>query len=97
MPMAEKSNGLFERFIVSGDPGRSDYLELIKEIVARKQQEGIGWQKSLDDAYRLLQQEILENSGKPTQEISFGTSGWRGKLGKDIFVRSVGLAEKQLQ
>ena len=91
MSMTEKSNELFERFIVAGDPARSDYLALIKEIIARKQQQGTNWHKNLDDAYQLLLQEILENIGKPTQEISFGTSGWRGKLGKDIFVRSVGL------
>ena len=38
-----------------------------------------------------VRQEIQENNRKPTQLIAFGTSGWRGKLGKDIFCHSVAL------
>lgn len=91
MSIAEKSHQLFERFTVQGDHARSDYFGLIKELVARKQSEGDEWQQSLDEAYQLVLQEIEENSSKPTQTIAFGTSGWRGKLGKDIFCHSVAL------
>ncbi len=91
MPMTDNAQELFAKFIFSGDHSRSDYLGLIKTIVEKKQDEATTWQQVLDAAYQLLLKEILENSGKPTQEISFGTSGWRGKLGKDVFIRSVAL------
>lgn len=91
MSIAENSHQLFERFTVQGDHARSDYFALIKELVAKKQSEGEEWQQAIDAAYQLVRQEIEENSGNPTQTITFGTSGWRGKLGKDIFCRSVAL------
>jgi len=91
MSIAEMSPQLFARFTVNGDHARSDYFGLIKELVAKKQKDGEGWQQPLDAAYQLVRQEIEENRGKPTQAIAFGTSGWRGKLGKDIFCHSVAL------
>jgi phosphomannomutase len=91
MTVAESSAELFDRFIVTGDHLRSDYFGLIKEIVARRQSEGEDWQEPLTVAYRLLFLEIRDNRGKPVETISFGTSGWRGKLGKDIFVCSTAL------
>lgn len=91
MSITENSHQLFERFTVKGDHARSDYFALIKELVAKKQSEGEAWQQAIDAAYQLVRQEIEENSGNPTQTITFGTSGWRGKLGKDIFCRSVAL------
>jgi phosphomannomutase len=91
MPTVENSHQLFESFIVKGDHTRSDYFGLIKEIVVRKQSEGEDWQQPLDEVYQLVLQEIQENSERPTQIIAFGTSGWRGKLGKDIFCHSVAL------
>ncbi len=91
MTVSEDSVQLFERFIVPGDHARSDYLGLIKEIVARKQKEGATWQEPLAAAYQLLYEEIRDNRRDPMEAIAFGTSGWRGKLGKDIFVRSTAL------
>lgn len=91
MSIAEKTNMLFDRFTVKGDHAGSDYFGLIKELVANKQTEGEVWQKPIDAAYELVRQEIEQNCGKPTQLIAFGTSGWRGKLGKDVFCHSVAL------
>ncbi len=82
---------LFGRFVVPGDHINSDYIGLIKEIVARKHKEGKAWQKPLAAAYQLLFEEIRDNRREPAEAISFGTSGWRGKLGKDIFVCSTAL------
>jgi len=39
--------------------------------------------------YQLIRDEILTNRESPAQPIQFGTSGWRGTLGKDLTVRSV--------
>ena len=91
MPIAETSRQLFERFTVKGDHAGSDYFGLIKELVIKKKTEGEVWQQFIDAAYVLVRREIEENSNKPTQLIAFGTSGWRGKLGKDIFCHSVAL------
>lgn len=91
MPIAETSRQLFERFTVKGDHAGSDYFSLIKELVIKKKTEGAVWQQFIDAAYVLVRREIEENSNKPTQLIAFGTSGWRGKLGKDIFCHSVAL------
>jgi phosphomannomutase len=91
MISSENFVDLSARFIVPDDHIRSDYLGLIKEIVARKGSEGEIWQKPLEIAYRHLFEEIRNNQGEPVEPISFGTSGWRGRLGKDIFVRSTAL------
>jgi phosphomannomutase len=91
MAMTENWQQLFKRYVVAGDHARSDYLGLIKELVRKKRGEDGQWRQALDAAYQLLWMEIEENSGKPTQPIAFGTSGWRGKLGKDIFCQSVAL------
>lgn len=91
MSIAEKTDQLFERFIVKGDHAASDYFGLIQELVAKKIAEGDVWQPALDAAYLLVRREIQENDSKPTQSIAFGTSGWRGKLGKDVFCHSVAL------
>ncbi|MGB3212588.1 MAG: phosphoglucomutase [Desulforhopalus sp.] len=96
MSIAERSHQLFERFTVDGDHARSDYFSLIKNLVEKKKTEGEGWQEPLDSAYQLVMQEILENCAKPTQVIAFGTSGWRGQLGKEVFCHSVALVTKAI-
>jgi phosphomannomutase len=80
---------LFERYVVSGDHGESDYLSLIKKLVAEKTDKKSSWQEGIDLAYDLLFREIRENRNQPTEAIKFGTSGWRGRLGKDVFAHSV--------
>ena len=87
---------LFARFVIAGDHRRSDYFSLIKELVARRRREGAMWQPAIDRAYSLLLDEIRTNDAEPLELISFGTSGWRGRLGKDIFVRSVALVTEAI-
>ena len=89
MSISEKYKDLVCRFVVDGVATQSDYFALIREIITRKQNDGDEWQQYLDRAYDLVLDEIKNNRSNPTQQISFGTSGWRGKLGKDIFTRSV--------
>lgn len=79
----EKS-ALFGQFIVPGNHAKSDYLGLIGSLITKQKEEGADWQPVLTESYALLAAEIQENREMPTQEVSFGTSGWRGKLGKDI-------------
>lgn len=87
---------LFARFVIAGDHRRSDYFSIIKELVARRRREGAMWQPAIERAYALLLDEIRTNDAEPLEPISFGTSGWRGRLGKDIFVRSVALVTEAI-
>ena len=96
MAITDISIDLSERFIVPGDPAHSDYLGLIKEIVAQQQSDGKDRREPLAAAYALLLDEIRDNYSAPVEVISFGTSGWRGKLGKDIFARSTALVTEAI-
>lgn len=96
MTVPDISAELFARFTVAGNHAQSDYTGLIKALVAKKQKEGEIWQPAIVAAYSLLLEEIKENRNNPAQPISFGTSGWRGRLGKDIFLRSVALVTEAI-
>jgi phosphomannomutase len=68
----------------------SDYFGLIKALIGLKnEQNKVLVDDYIQKAYGLIDDEIEKNSKKPLTEVSFGTSGWRGILGKDIFVKSV--------
>lgn len=80
--------------IVTDDPAASDYFAAVKDLVrgrsaAATPGERQQWQEGLDIVYRLLRAEILTNTAPPVSAVKFGTSGWRGLLGKDINVHSV--------
>ena len=90
MSLEERCKKLFESYVVSGDHGASNYFGLIKELLSLKSLEDT----SLVDGYiarvyELIDDELEHNAGVPTAEVNFGTSGWRGILGKDIFIKSV--------
>ncbi|MCG6929812.1 MAG: phosphoglucomutase [Desulfofustis sp.] len=88
MNLQEQINSLRRRCIVDGDPRASDYFAFIRELVKlRRQNPEV--QRVIMQTYELVKDEIVDNDGPPRTEISFGTSGWRGVLGKDVFVRSV--------
>ena len=87
---------LYQCYVKTDNPAESDYFGLIRALVALRNQHRPGsppfveMQQEIDRAYGLLRREMIENSGRPTALVSFGTSGWRGILGKDLFVKSVG-------
>ncbi len=72
------------RYAGSENHSENDYFACIKAILNAG-----GDRVAVDKIYKRIFDEIVTNSGAPTQKISFGTSGWRGVLGKDIFVKSV--------
>lgn len=88
MTISKEAQGIFDRFVVSGNHAGSDYFSLIRKLVEKRSEEGQQWQTAIDEAYSLLQDEIATNQNRPTTTVKFGTSGWRGKLGKDVFVIS---------
>jgi phosphomannomutase len=83
------------KYIIPGDHGRSDYFGLIKELVScrnshhRGTEEHGQWQRQIDQVYALVGDELLSNKGRPRSPVSFGTSGWRGVIGKDLFAKSI--------
>ncbi len=93
MPQTELRQQILARHIRPGDHQGSDYFAAIRELVdGRRAVEPAAaglWQKEIDGVYALLRQEIRDNRGEPLKLVSFGTSGWRGLLGKDLFVHSV--------
>lgn len=85
---------IVDRYIVEGDSHKSDYFAALKELVQCRENTGdqptkVQWQNAIDEIYSLVQKEILTNTGLPINKVKFGTSGWRGTLGKDVFIRSV--------
>jgi phosphomannomutase len=86
---------LVNTFVVTGEHQSSDYFSLIRELVsrrnlcAREDEEYSVWQNEIDRTYDLIQDELIINKGQPVSQVKFGTSGWRGIIGKDLFVKSV--------
>lgn len=91
MAIQDEIKALKVQYVVPGDHAASDYFPLVKKLVQKKNAgsaEGY-LQEEIDAVYRRIEDEIKTNSKQPTEIVKFGTSGWRGQLGKDIFVRSV--------
>lgn len=79
--------------VVADNHRSSDYFAAIKALVAEREKADSAerplWQEAIGAVYALVAEEIRTNTGQPRQPIAFGTSGWRGLLGKDLFLRSV--------
>lgn len=83
-----------QQYIVEKNHKNSQYFHAIKALVAGRSAASDShqrqlWQQAIDGVYRLVEDEIHTNTGQPLQAIKFGTSGWRGMLGKELFLRSV--------
>ncbi len=82
------------RHTVENNHKESNYFDAIKLLVTGRSAATDAtsrqlWQNGINHMYRLVEDEILTNTRLPQQTIKFGTSGWRGTLGKDLFVNSV--------
>ena len=95
MAFPEEIKMLTAEYIREGNHSHSDYFGLIKELVTRRNEYKRGsreftiWQEEIDKTYELIRDELINNQAKPTTPVKFGTSGWRGIIGKDLNVRSV--------
>jgi phosphomannomutase len=91
----EEMKILTTEYIRAGDHSQSDYFGLIKELIINRnsydkgQEEFIAWQEEIDRIYELVCDELLTNKAEPNTPVKFGTSGWRGIIGKDLNVKSV--------
>ncbi|NTV15419.1 MAG: phosphoglucomutase, partial [Desulfobulbaceae bacterium] len=95
MPDLNSLEKLCDHLLKPGDHSASDYFGLLRQRVTSRGRELPGtagydfWQKEIDRIYTLLEDEIRTNRAKPLKPVKFGTSGWRGILGKELFVASV--------
>lgn len=94
MSNKEQAAAITERYTVPDNHAASDYFATLSELVqhrktARSDDDKAFWQAEINAVYALLEDEILTNTSLPVSDVKFGTSGWRGTLGKDIFLTSV--------
>lgn len=95
MPESNKTEQLLDKFIVPDNHSKSDYFSLLEKLVTGRKEhsprskEYDQWQAAITKVYSLLEDEIKSNKERPLSPIKFGTSGWRGLLGKDIFAKTV--------
>ncbi len=89
MSQAEKIKELYRQCIIGKNHAESDYFSLVRELVRLRNDEGMQWQQSINQVYALIMDEIICNENQPVTAVKFGTSGWRGMIGKDLFIRSV--------
>ncbi|MDF1578758.1 MAG: hypothetical protein P1P81_10000 [Desulfobulbales bacterium] len=95
MPEPKNSmESLFAEYVIADNHKDSDYFALLGKLVAARNNSTTDddyqlWQEAIDKVYILLDDEIRTNEDKPLTPVKFGTSGWRGLIGKDLFVKSV--------
>ncbi|MDG4476851.1 phosphoglucomutase [Thiovibrio frasassiensis] len=88
---------LFKEHLSPNNHAASDYFSLIKKLVGLKNNEAPDSaefhqaNEAIARAYGLVEDEIRTNTNPPSKEVSFGTSGWRGIIGKDISLYTVSL------
>ncbi|MEJ2136916.1 MAG: hypothetical protein P8X86_16930 [Desulfofustis sp.] len=87
MEKDERIAQLRTTYLVPDNHGASDYFSLIRELLNYKESDP-AVQTHIHQIYSLVEDEIISNQGAPVNEINFGTSGWRGILGKDVFKKS---------
>jgi phosphomannomutase len=89
MSQSEKVQKLYRQCNIGKDHAGSNYFCLVRELVRLRRDEGDHWQRAIDQVYTLIMDEIICNENPPGTAVKFGTSGWRGTIGKDLSVRSV--------
>ncbi len=85
---ADKLEKQVNTLLIDNEHNSHDYFTVIKEIALLKDRDE-RWQSLLEKLYAQVEDEILTNTNTPTTKVKFGTSGWRGILGKDLFCKSV--------
>jgi phosphomannomutase len=81
-----------DKYIIPGNHARSKYFAAISELVRLRDTDPanrVFYQKEINGIYLLVRDEILTSQAKPISPVKFGTSGWRGVIGKDVTVKSV--------
>jgi phosphomannomutase len=82
----EEITMLTDHFTVHKNHADNDYFGMIRAILAGDDPQR---DRLLSEVYALLLDEIKTNTAAPCNPVKFGTSGWRGLLGRDLTVKSV--------
>ncbi len=78
-----------------GNHASNDYFQIIKELVDKRNEYPSGspehsyLEGEITKIYEMVRDEIQTSTNQPVDQVKFGTSGWRGILGKDITCNSV--------
>ncbi len=84
----QKTINAAEYLAMHPDHAQNDYFSLLEALLGQDQRDS-STREDIEKVYAGIADEITTNSAPPGKEVSFGTSGWRGILGKDITVKSV--------
>lgn len=93
---------LFCEHVSASNHSASDYFGLIKKLAALKNTtlpdspDFRLAEEAITRAYTMVEDEIRSNTNPPTQQVTFGTSGWRGIIGKDFSLHSVALVAQAI-
>ncbi len=94
MNVTQPGKDLLKQFPLDSNHAVNDYFTVIRRLVAIRNRETdpaahMLWQQSIDDIYERIHDEMVTNCNPPVTPVNFGTSGWRGILGKDLCIHSV--------
>jgi phosphomannomutase len=93
MEIRPEIQNMLDQYIVSGNHAASDYFRAIKELLDFREKSAAPeaglLRETVSRIYALVRDEIRTNANQPVSPVKFGTSGWRGILGKDINAHSV--------
>ncbi len=95
MEYSVNNNESIDILFSSKEHAKRNYFSLIKKLLTIRHQyqphsQGYLYlQEKLDQVYDNIFDEMCHNTASPVTPIKFGTSGWRGIIGKDLFVKSV--------
>lgn len=79
-----------------------NYFHVINTLVTERNKndknsdDHLFWQKKIDHVYQMVEDEIKSNTNPPITAVKFGTSGWRGIIGKDINLYTVKLVTRAI-
>nr|MBF0221002.1 phosphoglucomutase [Desulfobulbaceae bacterium] len=95
------SESLTENFITNSS-STITYFDQIQELVKLRNQQPAKsqsyslYQEHINTVYGRVRKKILSNTNPPSTSIKFGTSGWRGIIGDDIYCHSVGIVTQAI-
>lgn len=82
---------LVRQSVKQGAHSDNDYFGLIKRLLEHNAEStsSSSIKAQIKEVYALVRDEIISNTSDPREPVKFGTSGWRGILGKDVYLRTV--------
>ncbi|MEN8256721.1 MAG: phosphoglucomutase [Thermodesulfobacteriota bacterium] len=97
----DKLNQLFTD-LNKGSHADHDYFQIIKMLVNERNKtvaeskDYLSCQEKIEQVYTKIEKEIKSNDKPPRTPVKFGTSGWRGIIGKDINLYTVKLVTRAI-